>query len=606
MTGLPAVARTVINLVLVISLLVLSLPFTQFIRADCSLSGGNPDDCSNKIGQLNSQLASIQQQQSSLQSQLNSAQSNLNATQAQLNDFQSKANDVTNQLNKATDDLNNAQGILDKSKEMFKLRIRDMYERGILDRFQLFLGNNLSFQDSIELYALNSEVLHKNRNIIIQYTSTVKNLAITRDQIAQAKQTADQQLAQIQSIRNQQAAQVSNTRNTINSLNNQASQVKLALANLTSIQQALIQARSASFSTAIGSTPPTDDPNSSTTYDPGFRPAFAVFSFGAYTHRNGMSQYGAYGRATANPPQSYQQILQAYYPGATLTNTNSDPSITVNGTNEYGETFNNVNYDMETYLKHIYEVPTSWPMAVLEAQAIAARSFAWGKSTICPSQSCQEAKTELNTTAWQQAVAATAGVIMTGSSGYQYSSTSGGYLNTSGWDTSCGNMSCWPSGAYESTAGSPWFYKGWYKSVEDGQSCGRISPWLSQSEFTDLLNAWVVYSNGNSNDQSRVVQVDFNTCMPSLYQALGYNFTPQNPYSMSEMQARADQLGGSYHSVSSVSVGYNTGGYTGSMTVNTDRGTVVINGQQFQNILNLRLPGRLAAKTSLYNIESKF
>jgi len=73
------------------------------------------------------------------------------------------------------------------------------------------------------------------------------------------------------------------------------------LATLSSRQQELIALKAGGFQTSIGDTPPTLEPcsgppGSSNFCDPGFKPAFAAFSFGA-PHRTGMSQYGAYGRA---------------------------------------------------------------------------------------------------------------------------------------------------------------------------------------------------------------------------------------------------------------------------------------------------------------------
>lgn len=70
------------------------------------------------------------------------------------------------------------------------------------------------------------------------------------------------------------------------------------IASLTAKQQAIIAARSGTFTTSVGEVPLADDFNASI----GFKaqaPAnsFAVFSFGGYTHRNGMSQYGAKARA---------------------------------------------------------------------------------------------------------------------------------------------------------------------------------------------------------------------------------------------------------------------------------------------------------------------
>lgn len=89
------------------------------------------------------------------------------------------------------------------------------------------------------------------------------------------------------------------------------------IAALSAQQQAIINARSGTSITSVGEVPLADDFNASIGYKaqaPGN--SFAVFSFGGYTHRNGMSQYGAKARADAG--QSVEDILKAYYPNATL------------------------------------------------------------------------------------------------------------------------------------------------------------------------------------------------------------------------------------------------------------------------------------------------
>ena len=66
----------------------------------------------------------------------------------------------------------------------------------------------------------------------------------------------------------------------------------------------------------------------------------------------------------------------------------------------------------------------------------------------------------------------------------------------------------WTSQAYEKIAGSPWFYKGWYRD-RSGNSCGKSHPWLTSEEMADILNAWVVLYQGGggrfARDTARIV-----------------------------------------------------------------------------------------------------
>ena len=300
-----------------------------------------------------------------------------------------------------------------------------------------------------------------------------------------------------------------------------------------------------------------------------------------------MSQYGAKGRAESG--QNYQQILQAYY-GKAPTGKDTGGSISVSG-------FGDLDFE-GYYLLGIAEMPSSFPKEALKAQAVAARTYAYryksGGSTICTTQSCQvfsKSKADNPPGEWRSAVEETRGQVLEDTTGY-YSSTTGGYITTMGWDTTCGNQGCWTGGAYEKIGNSPWFYKGWYTAdyFNSSGKCGRSHPWLSQEEFADILNAWVVLTQGG--DKSRVLPVTINSC--PIGGATG------NPYSMSELR----DVGG-FTSASSVSVTYNSSGYTENVIIQTNKGSVTISGSDFKQAFNLRAPGYISIRSSLFNIEKK-
>lgn len=371
------------------------------------------------------------------------------------------------------------------------------------------------------------------------------------------------------------------------------------IAALSAKQQSILAEKQGTFSTSVGDVPLADDPNSRPDYNPGFSPAFAVFSFGA-PHFKGMSQYGAYGRAKSG--QSVEDILRAYYGGIELKKDyDAGKQISVQG---YGR------MDIETYVKRIYEVPGSWGdnggMEALKAQAVAARSYAlaWtdqgNGGAICTTQACQVYKNSNKGGKWEEAVNATRGwVLWNNGKPFKawYASTSGGYQesytdNYSGhttpslWDTPSGRGG-WTSQAYEKTAGSPWFYKAWYKG-SSGDSCGRSHPWLTSEETADILNAWVVLKNGGDERVSPL-----GSCWGG------------NPYSVGELRDKSRSFGGGYESVSGVSVTYSDGGYTANVHFETNKGGVDISGSEFKKIFNLRAPARISLKSGLFNIEKK-
>jgi SpoIID/LytB domain protein len=376
------------------------------------------------------------------------------------------------------------------------------------------------------------------------------------------------------------------------------------IASLTAKQQAIINARSGSYTTSVGEVPLADDFNASIAFKsqaPGN--SFAVFSFGAYTHRNGMSQYGAKARAEAG--QNAETILKAYYPGSQIKTDYPEMSnISVEGVGT-------ISFE-DQYLLGIYEIPESWPAETLKAQAIAARTFAIrytsnGQKSICTSESCQVFKNSPKSGAWKDAVMATRGQVLVDGSGSpistQYASTHGGYTNMIGWDLNGSyDSGSWSTNAWENKASSPWFYKAWYRNgySSSGASCGRNHPWLSQEEFSDIINAWIVRKNPNGADADRIEPVTINEC----------NIGGQggNPYSMSELREKANNSGGAVTNVSSVSVSHSNSGSTTTVTVNTNRGSLSIPGDEFKTTFNLRAPGYLRIPQSgftFFNIEFK-
>ncbi len=363
------------------------------------------------------------------------------------------------------------------------------------------------------------------------------------------------------------------------------------LTTLSSKQTELQALKAGGFSTSVGDTPGTLEPcsgppGSSNFCDPGFKPAFAAFSFGA-PHRTGMSQYGAYGRAKSG--QNAETILSAYYQGATLNKGYSAYStIEVSGVGKVSVEDN--------YLLGIYEIPESWGgnggFEALKAQAVAARSYALsvtnnGAGSICTTEACQVYKPQLKSGKWAEAVRATRGwVLMKDGAPAKayYAASSGGFtVSQWGWSGIKDTSGDWPATAYEKVGGSPWFYKGWYKS-RGGSTCGKNSPWLKSEELADILNAWKVLTSGGG-DVGRISPLD-TSCWSG------------NPYSISDLAG----IGG-YTSVSSVSVIYNNNGFTQSVSFGTNKGSVNMTGEEFKKAFNLRAPGYIGIKSSLFNIE---
>lgn len=355
------------------------------------------------------------------------------------------------------------------------------------------------------------------------------------------------------------------------------------IAALSARQQEILAARSGSFTVSIGDSELADDYNASIK---GFREAapagsFAAFSFGAYTHRKGMSQYGARGRAQNG--QGYKDILRAYF-GKEPAGKDTGGTINVSG-------FGDVDFE-GYYLYGIAEMPSSWHKEALKAQAIAARSYAYrykqeGRQ-ICTSETCQvfsSSKAGSPPSEWKQAVDETRGEVVEDVVTY-YSSTTGGFLSTMGWDTTDGSGgSSFLDKTYEKIGGSPWVYKAWYRKgyTNTGDSCGRANPWLTSEEIADIINAALFRDD-------RVTPIT-TSCWGG------------NPYSYEELRNKANGPS----SVSSVSV-LQGNGSTNEVVFQTDKGEIRLSGSDFKTAFNLRGPGYLSIPQSgfaFFNIEKK-
>jgi hypothetical protein len=244
------------------------------------------------------------------------------------------------------------------------------------------------------------------------------------------------------------------------------------------------------------------------------------------------------------------------------------------------------------YLMGIAEMPSSWHPEALKAQAIAARTYAYRykieNKSICTTEACQvfsSSKANSPPAAWKSAVEATRGQVLEDVVTY-YSSTSGGYLTTSGWDTTNGSGgSGFLEKTFEFLGGSPWVYKAWYRQgyTSSGATCGKSNPWLNNEEFTDIVNAAIVLRGGSD---SRVT--------PTTTACWG-----GSPYSFSELRDK-----GGVNSVTSVTVSQGNG-TTNNVTIN---GSISFTGDEFKQAFNLRAPGYLMIPQkgfAFFNIEKK-
>ncbi|MBP7768829.1 hypothetical protein KA082_03285 [Candidatus Woesebacteria bacterium] len=480
---------------------------------------------------------------------------------------------------------------------LLSARVRSQYKQLRVISPLLVVFSSSDASDVAKGLAYHSSLRDKNQDLIAAVGLDIKQLETD-------KKSLEERQIKLASLEKQLDAQADFFKAEIDKAKAYQKQLSGKISELNAKQESILAARSGSSITSVGEVPLADDFNASIGFKaqaPGN--SFAVFSFGAYTHRNGMSQYGAKARADAG--QSTEEILKAYYPDATVKKDyNEMGSISVQGVGT-------ISFE-DQYLQGIYEMPGSWNINALKAQAIAARTFAIkytgnGSKSICTTESCQVFKNSKKGGDWEKAVNETKGWVLVDGGGNpvstQYASTHGGYSKTSGWDTKDkSGGGDWSTKAWESIAKSPWFYKAWYRNgySSSGANCGKSHPWLSQEEMADIINAWIVRKNPGSADTGRIIPTTIGEC--NIGGGSG------NPYSREELRNYANSSGGAVTSISGVSVSHNNSGQTASVTFQTNRGSISISGDEFKSTFNLRAPGYLRIPQSgfaFFNIEYK-
>ncbi len=516
--------------------------------------------------------------------------------------------DIKNIINRAIqieEDLKDKEELLKKGKnkiaiqkKIFEAKVRSFYKRQkYYSPILLIFTKNQNVSDFSKQFAYQQKTTDQDKKNITSIALYVKN-------VEEKKKELENENLRLSNLKTDLNRQIVDLEKMLAGATDYQKKLTDTVARLSARQQEIISARISSLHlpTSLGGGPLicTDDRS----VDPGFSPAFAFFTFGI-PHRVGLNQYGAKGRAEAG--QNAENILSAYFPNTELKKDwSTGININVSGNNESGQTFN-LSWDIETYIKHIYEMPTSWNSEALKAQAVAARSYALaytnnGASPICATQTCQVVKLEENSDSWKAAVDATRGWVLTNGGNpvsAWFASTAGGYTWGSGdvWCDSTYTGSCankpW-TGRMRDTNGdvssfsdlmskaydrdSPCFY-----SAQGWRSEYGKSAWLKPNEVADIVNALL------------------------LSKAIGS--APDGIESWSSEKIKEElrkKNGNPFNSVSDVSVSADFGqGKTSSIMVSGDAGSASFDGLEFKNIFNLVAPANIAIVGPLYNIEKK-
>lgn len=543
-----------------------------FVFLSSHPSSAEPD-CNNPgPGDYDYCLQKIQQEIDALKPAHEYNKKELADLKAQLASLDKRINALSSQLLVVEKDINQREEDLAFAQEIFEIKTNNHYKFiRLYDPLLPFLSSDAS--EAFREINFRQKAADEDRRTMEAYAEDLFALKQDKEDLEENKAS----LAAAQRQVDERAK----------FLTGEVEKVEAYLASLTAKQQEILAAKSGAFIVSVGDSELADDYNASIR---GFREAapvgsFAAFSFGAYTHRKGMSQYGARGRA--NSGKNYKEILQTYY-GKQPVSKDTNGTINVSG-------YSPMDFET-TYLWGIAEMPSSWHPEALKAQTVAARTYAYRYkqqgSTICTDEACQvfrKSKADNPPAAWKQAVIDTRGEVLEDVVTF-YSSTAGGYLTTMGWDTTDGSGGTdFLDKAYDKIGGSPWVYKAWYTKgySPNSDKCGKSNPWLNSEELADIVNAALVLKN---TDDDRITPVT-TSCWGG------------NPYSHEELRNVAAKYGG----ISSVTNIYVTqgNGTTNEVVVN---GSIRLNGAEFKQAFNLRAPGYLMIPQkgfAFFNIEKK-
>ncbi|MBI4067353.1 SpoIID/LytB domain-containing protein [Candidatus Gottesmanbacteria bacterium] len=517
----------------------------------------------------------------------------LNKLKSQLDAIKNRTITIEKEVIKRGKELDEGASILAAQQEVLEKKVRNYYKNSLHYGpflLQLLLGKNLDL--SIREFGYQKKVVNTDRDTIVKIVLYITDLE-------EKKRILESEKSRLVAIKAETDKQASFLDQEIKGAKAYQSNLSSQIATLTARQQNILAQRLSSLhisrsASSLGRC----DSDLTNGRDPGFSPRFAAFTYGV-PNRVGLNQWGAYGRAKQG--QGFDAILRSYYNFDDFQNFDVNIQINVEG---HG-TFN-----LEDYVKRIYEVPGDWPSEVLKAQAIAARSYALaytnnGSGPICATESCQVFKPDPKGGAWEQAVNDTSGKVMVqGGKPIKawYSSTHGGYVFDSGsigW-----NSTSWTKNATDTQGSvssfsdltnnsfdkeSPWFYCDWGSRSEYNKTA-----WLKGEEFADIVNILML------------VKIDSGTA-EHLYQTDKPNPAGTDTWDKDRAKQELKNRGGNpYNNISNITISADFGsGRTTTVNVDGDAGGNTFDGGEFKNYFNLRAPANIQIVGPLYNIERR-
>lgn len=534
------------------------------------------DDISAKLVELKRSLDSSQKATAT-------NEQNLQAMNKQLASIKSRVYLLEQEIGKKEKEVKEGEAALTYQKDILNQRTISHYKNLSKNSFSLvdiLVAENIS--NVIQNFFYQKTLLDEDRRTILKVANYIKDLE-------DKKNTLISEQAKLNVIKQEVDRQTQFLAGEVNKAKDYQKGLEGQIASLSARQKQIVAQKLAALNIprSAGTSARGCSSDLTNGKDPGFSPRLGFFTYGA-PHRNGLNQYGAWGRAKSG--QNEEQILQAYYPSMSIKK-DYDQNIQISTDTGWSGS-------IEDYVKRIFEVPDSWTdnnLAVLKAQAVAARTYALrstsnGANKICTTEACQVFHNEPKGGNWEQAVEATKGWVMMdgGSPGFtQYASTHGGYiLNLGKFDGTNGTPGSFAElneRAYDKD--SPWFYCNWGSRSEYAGTA-----WMKPTEVADIMNV-IELARRDSGVSDK------------LYQPDKPNPNGGEVWSPDRVKQELKARGGSpIDSVGDVSVSVDFGS---GKTTSVSTGGVSVSASEFKDWFNLRAPANIQIVGPLFNVERR-
>jgi len=286
---------------------ILLLTSPHILNVNAAVDCGSVSDCEKKQAEIQAKLDTANNLLNQTLNSINQLSSQLTVTVAELNTVQANINTVKGNLDEINQNLADRNQKLSDKILIRNTLLRNYSKKNIVSDLELFFTRNENFsgfQLSTYVYAFNKAANEDTVNMISALNAEIKTFEQNKAEAETLKKNLETAQSNLVALQRDLDAKKATAQAQATALDQKTTQYEK---DLEALQSKILNLK---YGDETGSVGDYEQPGSKTPDAP-FKPAFAAFSYGAYTHNNGMSQYGAKGRADSG--QSYTDILKFYY-----------------------------------------------------------------------------------------------------------------------------------------------------------------------------------------------------------------------------------------------------------------------------------------------------